>query len=363
MSDVAGTPQTGSFSLGRVLLVAIPLALVAWGAKIYSSNLQQDAQLDLEKTMVWRLLGDQGEAAGLAKDYSDADGDMVADAPKPEECIAPEELHFSYVASAESENEGETWKEFLAALSEKVKIPVKPVSYSDAGEQMRDLKNGKLHVTAFATGEVQAAVDQAGFVPLACFADKDGKYHYTMKIIVPADSKIQKVEELKDHRITYVRPRSNSGCTAALVMLMQKHDLQPERDYNWGFSYGHESSIDGIAAKRFEAAAVASDILERRIADGHIKADDIRVIYESEPYPPGVVGCAYNLKPEIRDGIRETLANFDWNGSGLEKTYGLQGSVKFALVTYKDDWKSVREINESGRQMLAKIGAPKKQPG
>ena len=49
--------------------------------------------------------------------------------------------------------------------------------------------------------------------------------------------------------MTFVRPRSNSGCTAALVMLMKEHDLQPERDYTWGFSYGHETSIKGIAEK------------------------------------------------------------------------------------------------------------------
>ncbi len=363
MAEASDAPQAKSFSLGRVLILAIPLALLAWGAKIYSSNLEQDAQADLEKTMVWRLLGDQGDSSGLTKTFTDSDEDLVADVPAGDAAVSPEEIRFSYVSSSESENEEETWKELIAALAEKLKIPVKLVSYSDTGEQLRALQDGKLHVTAFATGEVQAAVNDAGFVPLACFADKDGKYHYTMKIIVPADSKIQSVEDLKGQRITYVRPRSNSGCTAALVMLMEKHNLQPERDYNWGFSYGHENSIDGVAAKRFEAAAIASDILDRRIADGQVKAEDIRTIYESEPFPPGVVGCVYNLKPEIRDAIRDALVGFDWTGTGLEKTYGGQGSVKFAVVSYKDDWKPVRAIHDAGREMLAKIGAPKKTAG
>jgi phosphonate transport system substrate-binding protein len=353
-----------SFSIGRVLMLVIPLAIVVWGAKIYSSNLEQTAQADLEKTIAWRLLGEQDAAGTLDNAYADADGDLVADAPADAaKLIDPEEIHFSYVASSESENEEETWKEFKEALEKRLERPVKLDSFADANEQMRALKDGKLHVTGFGTGEVPAAVNEAGFVPLACFADEDGKYHYTMKIIVPADSKIEKVEDLKGQRISYVRPRSNSGCTAALVMLMKEHNLQPERDYTWGFSYDHENSISGIAEKRFEAASVASDILERMIARGDVEADAIRTIYESDPYPPGVVGCAYNLKPELRDAIRETLANFEWEGTGLEKTYGPQGSVKFAIVSYKDDWKPVRDINADGRQMLAKLGAPAAQPG
>jgi hypothetical protein len=46
----------------------------------------------------------------------------------------------------------------------------------------------------------------------------------------------------------------------------------------------------------------------------------------------------------------------------LEKTYGAQGSVKFAAVSYKDDWKPVREIRNDGQQMLAKLNNPAEEP-
>jgi phosphonate transport system substrate-binding protein len=352
MSDAT---HAGSFSIGRVLLVVVPLALVAWAAKMYSGNLQTDAQADLERTMASRLVGDQG-AATLDKKYKDADGDLVADPPADASKLNdPEEINFSYVASSDTENEQETWKELLEALRERLGRKVNLVSYADPAEQLRAFEKGELHITAFATGEVQKAVNEAGFVPAACFADKDGKFHYSMKIIVPADSDIKEVKDLKDKRMTFVRPRSNSGCTAPLVLLMKEHGLQPERDYSWGFSYGHDNSIEGIAAKRFQAAAVASDILDRMIASGEVSADAIREIYESKPYPPGVIGYAYNLTPELRDGIRETLMGFNWEGTGLEKTYGASGSVKFAPVDYKKDWAPVREINKAGSELFAKL--------
>ena len=177
-----------------------------------------------------------------------------------------------------------------------------------------------------------------------------------MKIIVPADSPIKDLGDLKGHRMTFVRPRSNSGCTAALVMLMKDHNLQPERDYSWGFSFGHENSIKYVAEHKFEAAAVASDILARMAARGDIAKDSFRVIYESEPFPPGVIGYVYNLTPGLQKQIGDALLSFNWAGTGLEKKFGASGWVKYAAVNYKEDWKAVREIRQTGGEMLAQLG-------
>lgn len=345
-----------SFSIGRVLLVVIPMALVGWAAMMYSGNLKDDAQADLERTMVSRLLRDAVSPASLSNKYADADGDLVAD-PPAKDARDPQELKFSYVASSDTEDDAETWKELLAAIQSRLGRTVTLVAYNDADEQLRALAGGELHITAFATGEAQGAVNEAGFVPVACFADEDGKFSYSMKIIVPADSPVKEVQDLKGQRVTFVRPRSNSGCTAALVLLMKEHGLQPERDYSWGFSYGHENSIRGIAEKKFSAAAVASDILDRMVASGDVDGAAIRTIYESTPYPPGVIGYAHDLTPELRDGIREALLGFQWEGTGLEKTYGAS-AAKFAPVDYKKDWAPIREINKTGSDLFVKLDGP-----
>ena len=293
--------------------------------------------------MFSRLLGDTSAAATLDKKFKDADGDLVADPPADAaERIDPEEINFSYVASSDAEDEEETWKELLAALEARLGKQGELGRLQRRRRAIAAPKTGELHVTAIRTGEVQGAVNEAGFVPAACFADKDGEFHIHDEDHRPPTGKQESKKvwtDLSDRRMTFVRPRSNSGCTAALVMLMKEHDLQPERDYNWGFSYGHENSIKGIAEKKFEAAAVASDILDRMIAERRRAAKDaIRDDLRVEPYPPGVIGYAYNLTPELREGIRETLLGFEWTAPAWRKTYGTSGDVKFAPVNYKDDW-------------------------
>jgi len=188
-------------------------------------------------------------------------------------------------------------------------------------------------------------VNADGFVPVCTLGRADGNYGYTMKIIVPADSDIQKVEDIRGHRMTFTRPRSNSGYKAALVLLMDDYHMQIERDYDWGFSYGHDNSIRRVASHEFEAAAVASDLLDRMVARGEIKADAIRSIYESEKFPPGAIGYAYNLMPELRTGICAVLLDFDWSGTGLEKEFGPAGATQFVPISYKDDWGNVRRVD------------------
>jgi phosphonate transport system substrate-binding protein len=119
----------------------------------------------------------------------------------------------------------------------------------------------------------------------------------------------------------------------------------PDRDYTWGFSLGHEESIKGVAAKEYQVVPVASDILTRMVENGEVDAKAIRTIYESERFPPATIGMAYNLTPELREAIRETLVGFDLRGTGVEGEFGAD-VTKLVPVNYKDDWANTRRIDQ-----------------
>jgi len=255
-------------------------------------------------------------------------------------------LVFSYVAGDKEEAPAEeTWKELFAALKEKTGKEVKFVHYSDVNEQLTAMKNGELHIAGLNTGLVPIAVDRDGFVPLCTFGRADGSFGYTMEIIVPAGSPITDLGQIKGHKVTFTRPDSNSGCKAPFVLLMEKYKLLPERDYEWSFSAGHEDSIKKIASKELEVAPVASDILARMVEKGEVDPATVVSIYKSDPFPPATIGYVYNVAPEIRDGIRDVLLNFNWSGTGLEKEFGPE-TTKFVPVDYKKDWADTRRIDQ-----------------
>jgi phosphonate transport system substrate-binding protein len=333
-------------SLRRVLIVVVPVAILGLAAYLWSSTLEPAARHELSENVFARILSANVATAATTMRFSDKDNDLVADPPDdPQKAIAPDVLVFSYVAAeTESVPEG-AWKPLLDALAEKSGRKVEYVHFTTVQEQLDALQKGELHIAGLNTGAVPAAVQRDGFVPLCTFGRDDGSYGYTMQVIVPADSPIKQLRDLRGHKVTFTRPDSNSGCKALLMQLRDQEDMRPDRDYTWGFSLDHEASILGVAAKKYEAAPVASDLLERMVENGDVDPAAIRTIYESERFPPATIGYVYNLAPELQASIREALPGFSLAGTELEGQFGAD-ATKLVPVDYKNDWANARRIDQ-----------------
>lgn len=341
------SPPRPAPSAGRILAIVVPVALVGLIAYWWSSTLESKARNELASNVVGKMFVSEPLPTKSAMAFADEDHDLVADAPTdPAKLIKPDELVFSYVATEEEPIPDETWKELTAAIEKKTGKKVKVARYTKVEDQMADLAKGKLHIVGLNTGLVPSAVERDGFVPSCTLGKADGSFGYTMQLIVPAGSPIKDPAQIKGHKVTFTRLDSNSGCKAPLVLLKEKYNLLPERDYQWGFSLGHKDSIKRIAAKELEVAPVASDILAHMIENKEVDPAAFVSIYKSERFPPATIGYAYNLSPELRDGIRETLLKFDWKGTGLQKQFGPEGYEKFVPVNYKDDWANTRRIDQ-----------------
>ena len=279
--------------------------------------------------------------------YTDADGDLVADAPTdPAKLISPATITFSYVAVEDAEKSRAAWKPFCDYLSKATGHPVEYVLLTSTNDEIKAMRDGKLCVAGFNSGAVPSAVNRAGFVPVCGVPTPDGSAMTHTAIIVPADSPLRSPTDLKGRELTLTDPSSNSGYKAPLVMLRSKFNLQPLSDVMLRYSGSHESSIAGIANHHYEAAAVAADMLDRETAAGHIKPDQYRIIYASDAFPTAGLGYAYNLAPDLAKKVREALLSFDWKGTSLEAELASTKSTKFVPVNYKDNWTLIRSIDD-----------------
>ena len=345
MTDADPPVATGPSSVKGPALLVMTLLLAALAA--YNAYLWALPRPTHRATLMHMGLA-QPTTNTLLPAYTDADGDLVADAPAdPAQLIDPDPLTFSYVASKEAEHYQRVWEPFVAHLAATTGRRVEYVAFSSNANQLKAVKEGKLHVCGLNTGSMPTAVNACGFVPAFTMGRTDGEAGYKMLIITPADSSIRGVPELRGHMIAFTSMGSNSGFKAPTVILMHDFGMEPERDYLWAFSFGHNQSIQGVATGRYEAAAVASDMLDRAVGRGDVKRESLRVLYESERFPMAGLGYVYNLKPGLVAKVREAFRSFDWKGTTLETEFAPTGVVKFIPLSYKDDFALVRRIDDA----------------
>lgn len=279
--------------------------------------------------------------------FCDVDGDMLADPPTdPSRWISPPVLVFSYSPTEDPAVYQGAFSDFLDYMSEVTGLPVQWFGVRSYAAQVEAMRAGRLHVSGFAAGAVQEAVNTAGFVPVAMMMNDLGDgtytYGYEMEIVVRADSDIRTLEDLAGRQLAFVSPTSNSGFKAPAALLYAELGLKPDEGYRTAFSGGHDNSFLGVAMGDYEAAAIASTVLRRAVARGDVSLDDFHFVYTSQSFPSTAYGYVYNLHPDIAAKVREAYLTFDWTGSGLDAEFNDVNS--FQAIDYARDWAVLRTI-------------------
>jgi phosphonate transport system substrate-binding protein len=333
-----------------VLALLVPVAAVLGG--LYVSMVRtpnrENAEINQKSMLHMTGLGDP-VTNRLGAAFTDADGDLVADPPTDaSKLVDPPTIVFSYIAVEEPEKYKQAWKPFTDYLSKVTGKPVEYLMVEDPKDQLKALRDGKLHVTGLNSGSVPTAVNACGFVPVVMLPSIDGTGMSHMEIIAQAGSSVNSPTELKGHELALTSPGSNSGYKAPLVLLRSDAGLDPGRDYTLVYSGGHDESIDGIASKQYEVAAVASDMIDRAVKQGRLKKGGYKTIFKSERFPTAGLGYLYNLKPELAAKVREALTTFDWKGTSLEAEITVEGQpAKFVPANYKEQWSLIRRIDDT----------------
>ena len=187
-----------------------------------------------------------------------------------------------------------------------------------------------------------------------------GGIGYTLQLITYKDSPIKSVADLKGKRVAHVAPSSNSGDIAPRA-LFGAMGVVPGKDYEVLYSGKHDNSVMGVVNKDYDAAPVASTVVERMQARGMFKPDALRVVYESSPFPRTAFGVAHNLAPELKAKIREAFLSFDFKKSKLATEF--KDTERFAAISYKEAWRDVRTIQKaSGVHRTRRKACPSSAP-
>lgn len=275
--------------------------------------------------------------------YCDENGDLVADVPKDaSKHRDPSVLVFAYTPvedPAVYENVFKPFTDYLGKCTSK-RVVYFPVQSNSA--EIEAMRSGRLHVAGFSTGPTGFAVNMAGAVPFATKGTGTEVQGYQLYFLVKKESPYQKLADLKGKKVAHTSPSSNSGNLAPQV-LFGPEGLKPGTDYQPVFSGGHDKTVLGVRAGDYDGGPVASDVYDRMVTRGTVKADDFRVIYKSEVFPTSSFAYAHDLKPELADKIKKCFYDFTFSA---EMTKEFNGNNKFVPITYQKNWEVVRRVAE-----------------
>jgi phosphonate transport system substrate-binding protein len=195
---------------------------------------------------------------------------------------------------------------------------------------------GRGHLGDISTGTSAFGVNLGGIVPFAVPISPSGQFGYRLLAITRDDEHdIQSVNDFArdDVTVTHSEPASNSGNQAPSALFDQFFDVTAGEDYEREFSGGHDQTARGIAAGDYDAGPICSTCVDDLVGSTEdIDYDDFKVVWASNPFPPGPLVHRYNLHPDIIEGIKEATIGTDWTGTDYAEA---TGEAEYIPLDYK----------------------------
>ena len=310
------------------------------------------ARLALASLLPLALLGatqvhaqDDCPRGALDDIYCDANGDMVADRPDDkDEWANPDTLIFAYTPVEDPAIYSDIWQPFIDHLEDVTERDVRFFAVQSNSAQVEAMRSGRLHIAGFSTGPTPFAVNLAGAVPFALMGSDDGQFGYTLQLYTHVDSGIDEMADLKGKRVAHTSPTSNSGNQAPRA-LFPEEGIVPGEDYEVVYSGSHDQSMLGVVAQDYDAAPVASEVVDRMAARDLYDPEDVKIIFESDRFPTTSYNYAHNLHPDLVDKIKEAFFSFEFAGTELGEEF--DGVEKFIPINYEEHWKVIRTIQNA----------------
>jgi phosphonate transport system substrate-binding protein len=208
-------------------------------------------------------------------------------------------------------------------LADQLERPVELIQRSTYAEVNDLVQSGAVDMAFVCGGAFVEAERDFGMETLVA-PQVNGEKVYYSKIIVPKDSPAQKIEDLRGLAFAFTDPLSNSGHLAPSWMLWELGETSENFFANTIFTNSHDNSIQAVADRLVDGAAVDSLVYDFLVAQGSPVAERVRVIDSLGPFgiPPVVVHP--NIDLELRETLLTALLTMSEDPDGraaLDKLY------------------------------------------
>lgn len=198
------------------------------------------------------------------------------------------------------------YQDVIDFIGEQIGQPVQMVHRRTYDEMDSLLARGEVKIAFICSAPYVKNKEQFG-VELLVAPSVDGKPLYHSYVIVHNDSPIKAFPELKGRAFAFTDPKSNTGKLYP-EYLLKSMGLTSEKFFGrFLYSYSHNKSVEMVAKKIVDGAAVESIVYEHMLKTGSPYARQTKIIKRSPPYgiPPVVV--TKDINPALRQKVKDAF--------------------------------------------------------
>ncbi|MBI5017920.1 MAG: phosphate/phosphite/phosphonate ABC transporter substrate-binding protein [Deltaproteobacteria bacterium] len=265
---------------------------------------------------------------------------------------AAEKLKIGVAAMISPKETFKYYQDLLNYIGEKVGLEVELVQKPTYAEMDGLLKNEEVGVAFVCSGPY--VKDKAEFgVELLVAPVSYGQPFYHAYIIVPKDSLAKAMSDLGGKKFAFTDPHSNTGYIVPTYMIGKGFSKTPEQFFKEiMFTKSHDKSIEAVAKKLADGAAVDSLIFDYAAKTNPQYTKETRILEKSPAYgiPPIVVTKA--MDPAVKAKLRDAFLKVHEDPKGKEIISKIM--VDKFIVPDDANYDSVREM-EKWLKEFAKI--------
>ncbi len=209
------------------------------------------------------------------------------------------------------------YQEIVRYMKGQIGIPVKIIHRNTYAEMDRLLEKGEVKV-AFICSAPYVKNRERFNIELLAAPSVNGKPVYHSYIIVHRESNINSFMDLKGKSFAFVDQRSNTGRLYP-VYLLKKMGFKPEKFFGRIiYSYSHNKSIEMVAKKIIDGAAVDSLVYDYMAKSGSLYISQIKIVKRSPPFAAPPVVVRGELEGKIKEKLRDAFLNMHRSEKGRE---------------------------------------------
>lgn len=248
---------------------------------------------------------------------------VLSDCSKPAEHTgARKEVSFSVLAFEKSQNLDKMMQPIFTDMEKQTGLTIKPFYASNYPALIEALRFNQTQAGFFSSASGLEAVNRADAEVFAHTTNPDGSDGYESVVIVRADSKLTLDDVLKcDHKLNFGMGdvKSSSGTVAPKAYLFLPHGIDTDKCFRNVRAGSHQANVEGVIAGVVDAATANSDTLKELndTPEGQKKLAQLKVIWQSDPLPKGVMEYRSDLDPVTKEKLRSFFLSYG-QGTGPE---------------------------------------------